>query len=111
MIAVEIYPIITPIISRITFPLTNREIVIMIIIIAKAPATAAIDIAISPNNPILISAVPPTLPESRIIKATPRLAPELIPSSEGPANGFRNSVCICNPLIDSPAPATKAVIV
>ena len=79
--------------------------------IAKAPATAAIDIAISPNNPILISAVPPTLPESRIIKATPKLAPELIPSSEGPAKGLRNSVCICNPLMDNPAPAIKAVMV
>ena len=37
------------------------------------------------------------------------LAPELIPSTEGPASGFRKTVCICKPLIARPAPATKAV--
>ncbi len=51
------------------------------------------------------------LPERRMINATPRLAPELIPNSDGPAKGLRNTVCICSPLMDSPAPATKAVMV
>ena len=37
------------------------------------------------------------------------LAPELIPNTEGPANGLRKTVCICNPLTAKPAPATSAV--
>ena len=75
----------------------------------KAPAIAATDKAISPMNPKWLNATPPMLPEKRTTKATPKLAPELIPKTEGPANGFRNTVCICNPLTASPAPATKAV--
>ena len=42
--------------------------------------------------------------------ATPKLAPELIPKTNGPANGFLNNVCINNPLIDNPEPTTMAVI-
>ena len=41
--------------------------------------------------------------------ATPRLAPELIPNTKGPASGFLNKVCINSPLIDSPAPTSIAV--
>lgn len=40
-----------------------------------------------------------------IKRATPRLAPELMPSIEGPAKGFLKSVCIRNPLHASAAPA------
>ncbi len=42
--------------------------------------------------------------------ATPRLAPELTPSTYGPANGLRKSVCICNPLTDNAPPARIATI-
>ena len=70
---------------------------------------AAIDRATSPIKPRRLNATPPNCPESSTTNATPRLAPELIPSTEGPANGLRKMVCICKPLIDNPAPATKAV--
>ena len=49
------------------------------------------------------------MPDNSTTNATPRLAPELIPSTEGPASGLRKIVCICKPLIDNPAPATSAV--
>ena len=65
--------------------------------------------AISPMMPILLKATPPRVPDSRTTKATPMLAPELMPSTEGPASGLRNTVCIWSPLTDSPAPATRAV--
>ena len=42
--------------------------------------------------------------------ATPKLAPELIPKTYGPARGFLNNVCINNPLIESPEPTIIAVI-
>lgn len=42
--------------------------------------------------------------------ATPKLDPELNPKTSGPANGFRNKVCISKPLIDNPIPTTIAVI-
>ena len=42
--------------------------------------------------------------------ATPKLAPELIPKTKGPANGFLKRVCINNPLIDNPEPTIIAVI-
>lgn len=49
--------------------------------------------------------------EVPIIKsAAPKLAPELIPSTYGPAKGFLNSVCISSPLSDSPPPTIIVVI-
>ena len=41
-------------------------------------------------------------------RATPRLAPELMPRTYGPANGLRNRVCISSPLTPSAAPARRA---
>ncbi len=41
--------------------------------------------------------------------ATPKLAPELIPNTNGPARGFLKSVCMSNPLIDNPEPTIIAV--
>lgn len=40
--------------------------------------------------------------------ATPRLAPELIPKTSGPAKGFRKIVCICKPLTPKATPANTA---
>ena len=54
--------------------------------------------------------IPPIKDDPNINKATPKLAPELIPSTNGPANGFLNNVCINNPLIDNPEPTKTAVI-
>jgi len=46
----------------------------------------------------------------RINKATPRLAPELIPKTKGPARGFLNKVCINNPETPNPLPTITAVM-
>jgi len=52
---------------------------------------------------------PPNKPEPNIIKATPKLAPEVIPKTKGPANGFLNKVCINKPEIPKPEPTKIAV--
>lgn len=44
-----------------------------------------------------------------ITKATPKLAPDVIPSTKGPANGFLNKVCMSNPEIPNPEPTNIAV--
>ena len=53
---------------------------------------------------------PPKKEEPKISNATPKLAPEEIPRTNGPANGFLNKVCINKPLIDNPDPTKIAVI-
>ncbi len=74
----------------------------------KAPKLAAIANAQLENaNDIKI---PPNKPEPKTNKATPKLAPEEIPKTKGPASGFLNSVCINNPQIESPDPTKTAVI-
>lgn len=52
---------------------------------------------------------PPKKPEPNSTKATPRLAPELIPNTKGPAKGFLNKVCINRPEIPNPEPTKMAV--
>lgn len=53
---------------------------------------------------------PPNKPEPKIMRATPKLAPELIPNTKGPASGFLNSVCMSNPEIPNPEPTKIAVM-
>jgi len=53
---------------------------------------------------------PPKIPAPKIKIATPKLAPEEIPNTNGPAKGFLNSVCINKPAIDKPDPTSIAVI-
>ena len=53
---------------------------------------------------------PPNNPEPKITTATPKLAPELIPKTKGPANGFLNKVCINKPEIPKPEPTKIAVM-
>jgi hypothetical protein len=53
---------------------------------------------------------PPKIDDPKINNATPKLAPEEIPKTNGPANGFLNKVCINKPLIDNPDPTKTAVI-
>ena len=53
---------------------------------------------------------PPNTEEPNIKSATPKLAPEETPNTNGPASGFRNKVCINNPHIDKPEPTKTAVI-
>ena len=81
----------------------------MSIIMANDPSIAPKVTATSPKIPKELRATPPKLPDSRTIRATPRLAPELIPNTDGPARGLRKTVCISNPLTESPAPAMAAV--
>ena len=52
----------------------------------------------------------PNKPEPRITRATPKLAPELMPKTNGPANGFLKSVCINNPDMPKPEPTNIAVM-
>lgn len=42
--------------------------------------------------------------------AAPKLAPELMPNTNGPAKGFLNKVCINKPHNDNPEPTKTAVI-
>lgn len=53
---------------------------------------------------------PPKTLVPKISNATPKLAPEEIPKTKGPASGFLNKVCINKPLIDKPDPTKIAVI-
>ena len=53
---------------------------------------------------------PPKSDEPKINNATPKLAPEEIPKTKGPANGFLNKVCINKPATDKPEPTKIAVI-
>ncbi len=52
---------------------------------------------------------PPINEDPIIINATPKLAPEVIPNTKGPAKGFLNNVCINNPEIPKPEPTSTAV--
>ena len=94
--------------SSVTLPLTFCEMRAIKAITASAPMMAETVSARLPTYPRRLNACPP-IPDTNTTSATPRLAPELIPSTEGPANGLRKTVCICNPLTERPAPATKAV--
>lgn len=73
----------------------------------NAPILAANAIPTLENaNP---AKLPPKMESPKIKIATPKLAPELIPNTKGPANGFLKSVCINKPLMESPEPAKIAV--
>jgi hypothetical protein len=52
---------------------------------------------------------PPNNPEPKITRATPKLAPELMPKTKGPAKGFLKRVCINKPEIPKPEPTKIAV--
>ena len=96
-------------INKVTLPFTFCEIQSISDSTAKAPTMAAMLMAASPRYPRRLSATPPNCPDSRTTKATPNAEPLDMPSTEGPASGLWNTVCICSPLTASPAPATMAV--
>lgn len=52
---------------------------------------------------------PPITDDPIIIRATPKLAPDVIPNTKGPARGFLNKVCINKPEIPKPEPTSIAV--
>lgn len=74
----------------------------------NAPVLAAI--ARAQLEKATVKKTPPNNPEPKINKATPKLAPEEIPNTKGPAKGFLNKVCINKPHIDKPEPTIIAVI-
>lgn len=74
----------------------------------KLPKLAAITIL---QLDIMLPAKrPPNKLDPRITKETPRLAPELMPKTKGPASGFLNNVCIKSPEIPKPEPTRIAVM-
>ncbi len=106
-----IFPTIKPIISNATLFLTRKEMSKINPKTKLAPAVEAksiIQLSPKPNLPNAKIAVAEK-PESTTI-ATPKLAPAVIPNTEGPANGFRNNVCICKPANDNAPPAKIAVM-
>ena len=74
----------------------------------KAPKLAAIGNVQCVN--VSESKTPPKRLDPINNKATPKLAPEEIPKTNGPANGLRNKVCINKPDTDKPEPTKIAVI-
>ena len=58
----------------------------------------------------MVAKTPPKIPEPNSKIATPRLAPEEIPKTKGPAKGFLNKVCINKPAMANPEPTKTAVI-
>ena len=58
----------------------------------------------------LVNKKPPKTEEPKIKIATPKLAPEEIPNTKGPAKGFLNKVCMSKPQIDKPEPTKIAVM-
>lgn len=99
----NISPIISIAIVSLTFEETNKTAKST----KKLPKLAAITILhLEIKNDVN---TPPKKPEPKITKATPKLAPELIPRTKGPANGFLNKVCISNPEIPNPEPTKIAV--
>ena len=75
-----------------------------------APKKAATLTPTLDQNPNDERALPPKIPVNKIVIATPRPAPLLIPNIEGSARGFLNKVCIKSPATDKAAPAKSAVI-
>ena len=82
--------------------------------IITAPSTKKAPRLAANARPKLENAILATLPEKietpKTNRATPKLAPELIPNTNGPANGFLNKVCINKPQIDNPEPTNTAVM-
>ena len=82
--------------------------------IITAPSTKKAPRLAANARPKLENAIPAILPEKietpKTNMATPKLAPELIPNTKGPANGFLNKVCINKPQIDKPEPTKTAVM-
>ena len=58
----------------------------------------------------IVAKNPPKIPEPKIKRATPKLAPEEMPNTKGPAKGFLNRVCINKPAMANPEPTKIAVI-
>ena len=103
------YPIIIPAINNITLLRIKVERNKMTDSTNAAPMKAPNKIAKKPDRENVAVAMLP--PPANITKATPKLAPELMPNIEGPANGLLNAVCSINPDTAKAAPLNIAVMV
>lgn len=101
-------PNMRPIISIAIVSLTLVDTIITANNTKKLPKLAAIT---KLHFEIKNVAINPLKTDAPIItNATPKLAPEVIPSTKGPAKGFLNNVCMSNPEIPNPEPTNIAVM-
>lgn len=105
--AAVMLPNIRPIINIAIVSLTRVDTIKTANKTRKLPKLAAITILHFEINKAVTEALRKPAPKKT--KATPRLAPELIPRTKGPASGFLNNVCISNPEILNPDPTKIAV--
>ncbi len=101
-------PNINPIIKIAIVSLTFEETIKTNSKTKKLPMLAAITKLHFDNRNVARN--PPKIPLPKITKATPRLAPEVIPKTKGPAKGFLNNVCINKPETPKPEPTKIAVM-
>ena len=97
--------IINPIITKDAEDLTRNDKEITKNKAKTAPRNEAIIVI----QGLLRNSSRPIIEKRKITIATPKLAIEVIPKTEGSANGFLNSSCIKNPEIGSEIPTNKAV--
>lgn len=107
MIAPVRLPNIKPTISSVMLSFTLQAVRLISRSTKMAPKDAAVTTAQSPTAPVY--KFQPKAEPAKISMATPNPAPELIPSTKGPASGFLKNVCICKPLTESVIPAKIAV--
>lgn len=106
--APQICESIKPIKSKTTLLLTFLEIAKIKKVIKRLPAIAD---RTKKVFPIKKTENKCKAPPAKMLIATINDAPELIPNTKGPANGFLNIICKINPETASVQPATIAVMV
>ena len=97
-----------PVISSMTLLFNNVEKKRISPIISIAPTKAPANTEKKPDKLKVPADMLP--PNSSITNATPKLAPELMPKIDGPANGFLKAVCSINPQTASALPQSNAVM-
>ena len=106
--APQICESIKPIKSKTILLFTFLEIPSMSKVIKKLPLMAEITIKVLP---IKKSDITCKAPPAKMLMATINDAPELMPNTYGPANGFLKMICKIKPATESVQPAIIAVIV
>ena len=103
------YPTIIPIMSNIMLLRTTEANIIIMIRIKHAPKNAPNTINIELDK-LKDATVPDPIPSNKTTRATPKLAPALIPNIPESAKGLRNVVCNNNPDTAIAPPVKRAVI-
>ena len=102
------YPIMMPVISSMMLLLISVEKNKIMPITTMEPMNAPATMEKNPDR--VIPAVAMLPPPKSMTNATPKLAPELIPKMDGPANGLLNVVCSINPDPANADPQSNAVM-